>query len=123
MAGLVTTAVVLAVVVGVIIGAVTLLSRLNFGGLPGGGPQPVLAIQPAEGPVGTQISATATGFDPGATVEFVFHARPLAQSVADANGAASATFKVPKEMPDGPWTITAHQQQSVKSDDALFTVT
>jgi hypothetical protein len=38
--------------------------------------------------------------------------------VADANGSASATFRVP-QSPDGPWTVTAHQQQSVKYDDAL----
>ena len=108
-----------AVVVAVVVGVVALVSKIDFAGA---GPPPVLTIQPTKGRVGTRINATATGFDPGATVQFLFQARPLAESVADANGTVSATFTVP-QSPSGTLTVTATQQRSVKYDDALFTVT
>jgi hypothetical protein len=56
-----------------------------------------LALSPAQGPVGTSVTATASGFAPGDMLSlFVFPmTEPVATATADASGGARIPFAVP----------------------------
>jgi hypothetical protein len=59
--------------------------------------EPALALNPAAGPVGTPIVASATGFESGEVVSFTFwsSALPPQTCVADATGACSVSITAP----------------------------
>jgi hypothetical protein len=85
---------------------------------------PVLTISPDRGRLGSTVTATATGFSPGATVRFIFHASPVADAVADGDGRVTATFTVPQTYFAGTtYDVTAVEERSATRDSALFTVT
>lgn len=113
----------LVVAIAVVFGVITVVSRLGILG-----PAPELTLVPGEGRASTTISATATGFNPGATIRFRFHATPITDVTANADGTATTSFRVPADYARfGPmtWTVQASEEDSIglKRDDALFTVT
>lgn len=55
-----------------------------------------IAISPSSGPVGTAATVTLTKFKPGTPIVLKFDGAVVASKVADANGAATITFTVPK---------------------------
>jgi hypothetical protein len=88
------------------------------------GADPTLTLSPTSGPAGTMITATATGFPPGVTVRFRFHASPIRDVVADSAGRATAKFAVPdNSFPDTTYTVWAEQENHATSDSALFELT
>ncbi len=71
----------------------------------GGG---TLALDKTTATVGESVGATATGFESGASVAFVFNSDPvdIGTVTADADGVASTTFTVPS-VELGTHTVTA----------------
>jgi hypothetical protein len=55
-------------------------------------------LKPSSGPAGSRVNATASGFQPGETVQFSFQAVLVASAVADQSGVAEASFAVPQEF-------------------------
>ncbi|MBV9603150.1 MAG: hypothetical protein JOZ87_40790 [Chloroflexi bacterium] len=87
---------------------------------------PAMSLNPAQGAVGTSVTATASGFAPGEMLSvFVFPmTEPVTTATADANGGARIAFTVPNL---GPAAAGAHQVSvqgsSGTAASATFTVT
>jgi hypothetical protein len=84
-----------------------------------------LALNPTQGPTGTVVTASGTGFNPNANITMTFDNTALvtnpAVPVTDATGAFTATFSVPAGAATGAHTVTATDGQLVQQ--AAFTVT
>ena len=116
---MVTFLVVAVVVAAMAVGVWLVIDRIVDGG-GGGGGDPTLTLSPSSGPPGTAITATATGFDSGASITFRYGARPVVELTADGDGTATATLEA-EDFPRGPVTISADHEASF--DTAIFTVT
>ena len=83
-----------------------------------------LALSPAQGPVGTSVVATASGFAPGATLSlFVFPmTKPLATATADASGGARIPFTVPDYIDAGGRQVWVGSPSGAHAD-TTFTIT
>jgi hypothetical protein len=103
--------------------AIFVIAQLNDGG---SGDHPRLALEPTSGPAGSQVSATATGFQPGEDVEIIFHAQTVAHGDADENGRFNVVFAVPQHYsPFAPQTfsVTAAGNSSARVAEELFNLT
>lgn len=83
---------------------------LVFGGSASAGTYPgdaTLTCTPSTVAIGDNLSCTATGYEPGATVTFEIGSGVLGSAVADANGVASITAPVPTGTPTGAVTVTS----------------
>jgi hypothetical protein len=81
-----------------------------------------LALSPASGPSGSQISASATGFVPGETVDFSYDGAGIRQCTADPSGSCGATVTVPSG-PGGNYTVSANGTSGHAVATATFTRT
>jgi hypothetical protein len=58
-------------------------------------------LNPEQGPPGTKVDVTGSGWTPNTAIEVWFEQERVAQGQADANGAISATFTVPANAAEG----------------------
>lgn len=72
--------------------------------------QPELAIQPASGQPGDEMTAYAVGFTPGSTITLLWNAQPdavLATGAADESGAVVLAFEIPLDETAGAAVVWA----------------
>jgi len=82
---------------------------------------PTLALSPAVGPVGTEVTASGAGFAPNSTVRVSFNSGEVAATATtDANGSFQVTFEVPPSI-SGAHVVNA-KDASGKSAVAAFNV-
>lgn len=98
--------------------------------IPSPRPDPTLALDPAEGPIGSETEAVATGFDPDDAVTVLFGDVEVAlvpgDDVAAEAGGFTALVTVPPGVPGGEVTVTACQRcdtEDERAATATFTVT
>jgi hypothetical protein len=80
-----------------------------------------LALSSQQGPPGTSVTATGTGFQPGETVQVFFNGAQVATPVADTTGAFTATFTIPN-LANGNYQVDAKGQTSGDTASAPFAV-
>jgi hypothetical protein len=80
-----------------------------------------LSLSSQEGPPGTSVTATGTGFQPGETVQVFFNGAQVGTPVADTTGSFRATFTIPT-LPNGNYQADAKGQSSGDTASAPFTV-
>jgi hypothetical protein len=80
-----------------------------------------LALSASAGPPGTKLTATGTGFTPGAAVTVSFDATALKSATVGAAGTFKAAVAVPGGASPGAHTFTATDSSAV-SASAAFTV-
>jgi hypothetical protein len=80
-----------------------------------------LSLSSQEGPPGTSVTATGSGFQPGETVQVFFNGAQVATPVADTTGLFRATFTIPS-LPNGNYQADAKGQSSGDTASAPFTV-
>jgi len=93
----------LGALIGVLTGAITLASQLGAFGdfrvpfLPGKSVAATasLSLSTGQGPSGTLVTVSGTGFDGGEKVTIRFHVEQVGDALADNSGAFSAAVKVP----------------------------
>jgi len=112
----------LGALIGVLTGAITLASQLGAFGdfrvpfLPGKSVAATasLSLSTGQGPSGTLVTVSGTGFGAGEKVTIRFHVEPVGDALADGSGAFSAAVKVP-----GSYDAFAPQQfEFIASGDA-----
>jgi hypothetical protein len=88
---------------------------------------PSLALAPSSGPVGTTVTATASGFDPNAAVEVSYGPAipPFSGGSCDtdASGSCVVTFVVRPDGPAGSRTVTADQPSNGLEATSVFSET
>jgi hypothetical protein len=72
---------------------------------------PGLALSPTSGGVGTKETASASGFEPGETIDVYFNGVVVASCVASASGSCASVFTIPSE-PTGDYPVTARGVKS-----------
>jgi hypothetical protein len=100
---------------------------LNFPQVPGmtsARQQPKLELSKTAGPPGTRLRVTGSGFEPGESVEIIFHATTIEEVQADTEGVfREVLVQVPTTWAfEGPYDIAAVGQTSAKSVDRSFRV-
>jgi hypothetical protein len=72
--------------------------------------------------LGDELTLTAEGFEPGETVVFVMYSTPriLGTAVADANGVARLTTRIPQDVEMGRHTVRAIGGDSGRWNDAIL---
>src|SRR5215831_1248050 len=80
-----------------------------------------LALSSQQGPPGTSVTATGTGFRPGETVQVFFNGAQVGAPVADTAGMFNATFTIPN-LANGNYQVDAKGQTSGDTASAPFTV-
>src|SRR5439155_21625266 len=103
-------------------GVYSLAGRLSW---PGGG-NAAITLSPTSGPGGATVQVRGSGFQSGETVQELFQGGLVAQTTADGSGAFSTTFTVPPNLGSfhgQQLTVTAAGRSSVRSADAIFTIT
>src|SRR5215813_5070778 len=93
-----------------------------------GAPMCAVSLNPAQGPVGTSVVATASGFAPGDTLSLYFDPiiTPQTTATADANGGARIPFNVPNlpGIGTGARTVTVQGTPSqITTSGVTFTIT
>jgi hypothetical protein len=85
-------------------------------------PGPGLSLSPSQGAPGTSVTSTASGFQPGETVDLDFNGTALGDTgTADTEGKINLSFTVPNLAP-GQYSVTAHGQTSNFSASSTFTI-
>ena len=86
---------------------------------------PIITIDPAFGPVGTQVEIIGINFDPTSKVDIFFFGAAtdtlLSTVTSNSSGGFSVSSTIPNELP-GQYTVEAHDQGS-NADQTIFTVT
>ncbi|HEY1296681.1 MAG TPA: hypothetical protein VGJ60_26690, partial [Chloroflexota bacterium] len=80
-----------------------------------------LSLSAQQGPPGTSITATGTGFQPGETVQVFFNGAQVGTPVADTAGTFKSTFNIPT-IANGKYQVDAKGQTSGNTASAPFTV-
>jgi hypothetical protein len=94
----------------------------------GDGPSPTkrsLKLTPESGTMTTRITATGTGFTPGAQVSLRFGAKDVTDAEVGPGGSVSASFTVPQFFADFPpdvYRVSVTELNSANSASALFTL-
>jgi IPT/TIG domain len=84
-----------------------------------------VTLNPPEGPPGTTVTATGTGFPPGAVVVIIFVVPPaqeLIETAVDQSGAWQTAFTVPPNAAVGPHEVIIEDDEGLRLASALFTV-
>ncbi len=120
----ITVAVIAAVLLGVGFVAWKVISGVsdNFGDFGPGNPTVVLS--PSEGPPGTEVVVSGTGYGSDETVEILFHATEVGTTLAKPDGSFTATITIP-DTPflNQQFDISVTGKQSIRHDSAPFMVT
>jgi hypothetical protein len=82
---------------------------------------PTLVLSPTSGSAGQSVSARASDFVPGETVELYFNSGPAGTCTADTVGNCTTTFTVPV-VPGGPYAVAAQGETSGDSASTTFLV-
>ena len=80
-----------------------------------------LSLSSQDGPPGTSVTATGTGFQPGETVQVFFNGASVGTPVADTTGSFRTTFTIP-QLANGNYQVDAKGQASGTTASAPFTV-
>jgi hypothetical protein len=80
-----------------------------------------LSLSSQDGPPGTSVTATGTGFQPGETVQVFFNGAQVGTPLADTTGTFRTTFTIPS-LPNGSYQADAKGQSSGDTASAPFTV-
>lgn len=81
-----------------------------------------LSLSASQGPPGTGVTASGTGFTPGETIQITVNGASLGTAQADQNGNFTTSVQVPNVAP-GQYVVTATGQTSGASASASFVVT
>jgi hypothetical protein len=80
-----------------------------------------LLLSSQQGPPGTAVAVTGTGFQPGETVQVFFNGAQVGTPLADTTGTFKTSFTVPA-LANGNYQVDAKGQTSGDSASAPFTV-
>jgi hypothetical protein len=80
-----------------------------------------VALSSQQGPPGTSVTATGTGFQPGETVNVTFNNVAVGNPVADPSGTFRVTFNIP-QIAAGNYQVDARGQTSGDTASATFMV-
>jgi hypothetical protein len=69
-------------------------------------PAATLAFSVAQAPAGTPLTVTATGYQPGETVQFMYNGANVGSATADTTGMAAVTFNTPTNVAPGAYDMT-----------------
>ena len=86
---------------------------------------PVLRMSPTSGPVGSDVTVSASGFPAGVEVDITLQAYNLATVHTDQSGKFTTTARIPeffRGLP-GRYPMEATQRDSTNSTEEYFTVT
>lgn len=81
--------------------------------------QPSIYLQPNQGPPGTRVAVTGTGWTPNTPVQGWFDMQVIANVIADGQGGFKSEFVVPS-VPNGPYPVNFTAQ--TERYPAVFTV-
>lgn len=86
-------------------------------------PRPTLELSPTDGPAGTQVTVTGSGFAVAEEIEVEFNLDRLAVVQADGEGRFSATVIIPADWPfSGEFDVRATGETSRRTKNAPFDV-
>jgi hypothetical protein len=87
--------------------------------------QPAITLDPTEGPAGTQVTVTGSGWIPGDTVyiHFTVAGNEVAQATVGDDGSFTTTFTVPSDAEIGEQLVIAGNLDVSWQTDAPFQVT
>src|SRR5262249_30838837 len=80
-----------------------------------------VTLSSQQGPPGTAVTATGTGFQPGETVNVTFNNTAIGNPVADTSGTFKVTFNIP-QICAGNYQVDARGQTSGETAPATLTV-
>ena len=117
-----------AVVVALLVGLGFIVKNVVSGvsdTIDGFGPgNPTVVLSPSEGPPGTVVNVTGTGYGNEETVEIIFHATEVGTTLANPDGSFTAQITVPDTpFRDQQFDISATGKTTIRHDSAPFKVT
>ncbi len=85
---------------------------------------PTVVLSPSEGPPGTEVVVSGTGYGSDETVEILFHATEVGTTLAKPDGSFTATITIPDTpFRNQQFDINVTGKQSIRHDSAPFMVT
>jgi hypothetical protein len=66
-----------------------------------------LSFSVPQAPAGSPVTVTATGFQPGETIQFLYNGASVGTATADTKGSGAVTFNMPTNINPGEYDMTA----------------